>query len=150
MSMKIEAAISIKRFAASYDQRRIRRITTASLGATTGRRTTTGALTTAPPRAATQPARYTPAAQTTALASIVLKVMKPPSSNREMITCFVILLLGLRWDQMILALRLSCACAKLLTSVSQSGIRMASRSMHIRRAHITLGGAYQEAKHLRR
>ena len=70
---------------------RDQRITTAlgatmtRLGATTGRRTTA-----APP--ATQPARYTPAAQTTALASIVLKVMNPPNSNREMIACFITVL----------------------------------------------------------
>jgi hypothetical protein len=89
MSMKIEAAIPIKRFAASYDQRRTTTAlgaTTTRLGATTGRRTTA-----APP--ATQPARYTPTAQTTALASIVLKVMKPPNSNREMMACFIALLL---------------------------------------------------------
>jgi hypothetical protein len=100
MSMKIEAAISIKRLAASYDQRTTTalRATTTRLGATTtGRRTTA-----APP--ATQPARYTPAAQTTALASTVLKAVKPPNSNREMITCFMAVLLGLRflgsrWDR---------------------------------------------------
>jgi hypothetical protein len=96
MSMKIEAAISIKRLAASHGQRRITTrcgATTTRPVATAGRRTTA-----APP--ATQPARYTPAAQTTALASIVLKAVKPPSSNREMITCFIVLLLGLRLGPM--------------------------------------------------
>jgi hypothetical protein len=96
MSINFEAAISIKRFAASYDQRRITTArlgaTTATLGATTGRRTT------AAPPAATQPARTTPAAQTTALASMVLRAVKPPSSNREMIMRFIALLLKLGCD----------------------------------------------------
>src|SRR5258708_6427215 len=68
-------------------------------GATTTARAagrTTGRLTTAAPPAATQPARYTPRAQTTALASIVLKAMKPPASNREIIICFMTVLLGLK------------------------------------------------------
>jgi hypothetical protein len=90
MFVRFEAAITIKRFAASYDQR----TTTARLGATTGCRTTAaGCRTTAAPPA-TQPARTTPAAQTTALASIVLKAVKLPSSNREIIACFIALLLG--------------------------------------------------------
>jgi hypothetical protein len=65
---------------------------TARLGATTtGRRTTaTGRRTTA-----AHPARYTPAAQTTALASIVLKAMKPPNRRREMIACFITVLHGI-------------------------------------------------------
>jgi hypothetical protein len=87
MSTRFKAAISIKRFAASYDQR-----TTTALGATWTRLgATTGCRTTAAPPA-TQPARTTPAAQTTALASIVLKVMKPPNSSREMIACFITVL----------------------------------------------------------
>jgi hypothetical protein len=37
----------------------------------------------------TQPALYTPAAQTTALASIVLRATKPPANNNEMLTYFM-------------------------------------------------------------
>ncbi len=84
-----------------------RRIATPLLGATTAARptgclTTTPVATTAPP-VATQPARYTPRAQTTALASIVLKAVKPPNSNIEMITRFIALLLGLRWNRILVA-----------------------------------------------
>src|SRR6266853_619005 len=67
-------------------------------GATTTPRAagrTTGRATTAAPPAATQPARYTPRAQTTALASIVLKATKPPASNREIVRYFITVLLGL-------------------------------------------------------
>src|SRR5580704_1525086 len=65
--------------AASQDQRRL----ATALGATTTRLAApTGPWTTAAPPA-TQPARTTPAAQTTALASIVLKVMKPPLGSRS-------------------------------------------------------------------
>src|SRR5277367_1186427 len=70
---------------------------TATRGATTPPATgrTTGRATTAAPPAATQPARTTPRAQTTALASMVLKVMKLPASNRGIIRCFMTTLLGL-------------------------------------------------------
>ena|ERR1700687_3338004 len=74
------------------------RRTAAPRGATTTARAagrTTGRLTTAAPPAATQPARYTPRAQTTALASIVLKAMKPPASNREIVRYFITALLWL-------------------------------------------------------
>src|ERR1700676_1287800 len=64
-------------------------------GATTTPRRTTGAPTTTAPPAPTHPARTTPRAQTTALASIVLKATKPPASNREIIRCFMTVLLGL-------------------------------------------------------
>src|ERR1700730_14628984 len=67
--------------------------TTAPAGRTTGR-ATTAAPTVAPP-AATQPARTTPRAQTTALASIVLKEMKLPARNRGIIRCLITALLGL-------------------------------------------------------
>jgi hypothetical protein len=70
----------------------LRRTTTARRGATTTGRTTGRRTTTAPPAPA-QPARYTPRAQTTALASIVFKAMKPPASNSEIIRCFMTVLL---------------------------------------------------------
>ena len=93
-----------------------RRITTPLLGATTAARPTGCPTTTARPGVATQPARYTPRAQTTALASIVLKAVKPPNSNIEMITRFIALLLGLRWNRILVAPDLSHVCSKLLTS----------------------------------
>src|ERR1700722_2017946 len=71
------------------DQYTLRRTTTPRRGATTTPRRTTGAPTTTAPPAPTHPARTTPRAQTTALASIVLKAMKPPASNREIIRCFM-------------------------------------------------------------
>src|ERR1700736_5191493 len=61
-------------------------------GRTTGR-ATTAAPTVAPPPA-TQPARTTPRAQTTALASMVLKATKLPASNRGTIRCLMAALLG--------------------------------------------------------
>jgi hypothetical protein len=75
-------------------------------GATTTPRRTTGAPTTTAPPAPTHPARTTPRAQTTALASIVLKATKPPASNREIIRCFMTVLLWLhviRWSYSISA-----------------------------------------------
>jgi hypothetical protein len=83
----------ILRCAAQDCQYTLRRTTTARLGATTIGRTTRRPTTTAP-RGPAQPARYTPRAQTTALASIVLKAMKPPASNRGIIRCFMTALLG--------------------------------------------------------
>src|SRR5947209_17126535 len=96
--------------AASYDQRRRTtraRGTTATCALATGARTT-AAPTVAPP-VATQPARTTPRAQTTALASIVDKAMRPPTSDRETIKCFISLLLGFRLTFMTLgSLRRYC------------------------------------------
>ena len=108
-----------------------RRIATPLLGATTAARptgclTTTPVATTAPP-VATQPARYTPRAQTTALASIVLKAVKPPNSNIEMITRFIALLLGVAMEPHPSRPDLGHVCAKLLTSSASfmSGTRRA-------------------------
>jgi len=81
---------------ASHEAQYTRRRTTVARGAaTTGRRTTTAAR----GAAATQPARYTPAAQTTALACVVPRATKPPSSNSEMIKCFMTVLLELWLSQ---------------------------------------------------
>jgi hypothetical protein len=43
---------------------------------------------------ATQPAWWTPRAQTIALDSIVLNAMKPAASDSEMIKCLIAVLLG--------------------------------------------------------
>jgi hypothetical protein len=48
------------------------------------------------PPAPTQPARWTPRAQTTASAFIVLTAMRLPASNREIIRYFMTVLLGLQ------------------------------------------------------
>jgi hypothetical protein len=68
--------------------------TTAPAGRTTGAVTTGAVATTAAPPAATQPARTTPRAQTTALASMVLRARKLPASNTGIIRCFMTALLG--------------------------------------------------------
>src|SRR5437867_3572529 len=83
----------VSRCVAGY-QYTLRR-TTLRGATTTAPRRTTGRATTAAPPAATQPARTTPRAQTTALASIVLKAMKLPASNREIVRYFITVLLGL-------------------------------------------------------
>jgi hypothetical protein len=83
---------------------------TAARGATTTGRTTGRATTTAAPgAAATQPARTTPRAQTTALASIVLKAMKPAANNREIIMVLITVLLGLKSNPSI-AIRVATKC----------------------------------------
>jgi hypothetical protein len=88
---RVASAINEK--APHDDQYTLRRTTVARGATTTGRRTTTAARGTA----ATQPARYTPAAQTTAaFAPIVLRATKPPSSNSEMIKTFMTILPELR------------------------------------------------------
>ncbi len=85
-------------------------------GTTTAARPT-GCLTTAEPPVATQPARYTPRAQTTpALASIVLKAVKPANSNTETTRC-ITLSPGLRWTRNLVN-PLSPVCSKLLTPSS--------------------------------
>jgi hypothetical protein len=50
----------------------------------------------AAPRTPTQPARYTPRAHTTAFASVVAKVTKPPTINRGIMRCFITVLLRFR------------------------------------------------------